>query len=207
MTPFSDVVCAISAVACSVAWVVPLDNSEWAQSSTAYAISTPTPSTQAPAPVAVSVSERMSEIMRFFSLSVTEAAKIFDVSRPTIYAWLKLEDDKQLEAQNRERIYATYGLCREGVSLGGSLYTRFTDDQQCIMDYLKQPELASSKIQDRLSMLLAKQQDPFIKNPLCPPSVSDQLRALGYGSQSVEEQEETLKDNLHRLRIGSFYDV
>jgi hypothetical protein len=64
-------------------------------------------------PVALSPAFVLESVRAVFGLNISESAEVFDITRQTVYQWMKLSDMEQVRShENRDRIKQLYGAAR-----------------------------------------------------------------------------------------------
>lgn len=160
--------------------------------------------TPVPAPT---VAFQVETILRAFSLTMTQAARVLGVSRPTVYAWRKITENGKIEGANQERLLQVYKLAREWEERGlGPLGDRnlvpFEDDHLCLLDYLTGDDLdgaAVAKVKERLDLLATHPDDPKAAGHR-KINWRESFRKQGFKESSQEEQDASFEDNLRRIR-------
>lgn len=112
--------------------------------------------------VPVGIVEQLATIMKVFCLTVTKAAEIMNVSRPSIYSWRSGES--RIDKNNQERLLQIYHLAKKWENrtlgqLGEEALTPFPADGQSIVDLLKSDPIDSSEVCRRLDLIESKRLD------------------------------------------------
>lgn len=146
-------------------------------------------------------------IIDAFSLTVSQAARVFDVSRPTVYSWRNKVGIGNVSEKNKERLLNVYELAKywkelDCGPLGDLNLIPFEDDHKCLIDYLTASSLdiqAVEKIKERLRLLA----NPDEKTGLVGPGTDhwrEAFRKQGFEESTPEEREANFEDNLRRIR-------
>lgn len=102
--------------------------------------------------------EMLSIVRDTFLLNVSDAARVFKVSRPTIYQWMNLTDIEQVRAlQDRNRIKDLYRLSRIWAGMGrltGRWANQVLRNGQSIIDLLSADKIDEQAIIDAHQQLL-----------------------------------------------------
>jgi len=106
----------------------------------------------------VDTSERVAALRRYFSLNITDLAKVLRVERPTIYAWL--QGNAAPHPGNLKRLEQIYQLSRDWRTLsaapaGKYIYAPF-EDGRSLLGYLSTEELNETAIRQAFSLLQAR---------------------------------------------------
>jgi DNA-binding transcriptional regulator YiaG len=130
---------------------------------------------QAPDPVATS--DRVLLIRRWLSLSVAEAARVFGVQRPTVYAWERGEVPAQ---KNATRVRALFELANHWRSLSeepvGALRRELVaSDGKSLVALLSERRLRADAIKAAMTNLLSLQRQELAARPLSGPELAQRF--------------------------------
>lgn len=153
-----------------------------------------------------SVSTQVSTIIEAFSLTISQAARVLGVTRPTVYAWKKSEDACNAERSDHQRLMKIYGLAdqwnRFGLGpLGERAHVPFISDHRSIIGLLSVDSLditTLAEVERRLQLLADKDRDVV----LVGEKAARWRAAIGSTPPSMEVQESNLENNLRALRDG-----
>lgn len=96
--------------------------------------------------------EQLAGIQRYFSLNISDLAKVLRVARPTVYSWLR---GVQPQGQHSARLNQLYRVARSWRSLSSSPVGEYLSaplgDNSSLMSYLSTETLDEAAIQETLS--------------------------------------------------------
>lgn len=154
-----------------------------------------------------SISFQVSTIIEAFSLTISQAARVLAITRPTVYAWRKSEDSCNAERTDHQRLMKIYDLATEWQSFGlGPMGDRnlmpFEDDRKSVIGYLSGDELTDEllkKISDRMKVIAKPKEHPGL---LATRGTNwrEAFRKMGIAGPTPEQQDAIQDDNLTRLR-------
>lgn len=147
-------------------------------------------------PISVAVNQLVSAL----SLTVSQAARIFGITRPTVYAWRRAEGHVKIEDTNQKRLVQIFGLFREWDRkslgpLGERAHVPFLSDHRSIVDLLSGDlldEATLAEVRNRLELLAAKDRE----NVLVGEKAARWREAIGSEPLSGEALDSNLESNL-----------
>jgi transcriptional regulator with XRE-family HTH domain len=171
----------------TVAWV--------AHDSLAYRVIAPA-QIQLNVPLFVDTSERMTGLRRYFSLTVTDLARVLRVERPTIYAWLK--GSSAPHSGNLRRLEKIYRLAQEwraksSIPMGTYVREPF-DDGRSVLDYLAEEHLQERMIRYAFTEIKSRLDQEQETKHARRRSVDESARVLGFPTVSAKEQKKNFDE-------------
>lgn len=147
-------------------------------------------------PISVAVNQLVSAL----SLTVSQAARIFGITRPTVYAWRRAEGHVKIEDTNQKRLVQIFGLFREWDRkslgpLGERAHVPFLSDHRSIVDLLSGDlldEATLAEVRNRLEFLAAKDREDL----LVGEKAARWREAIGSEPLSGEALDSNLESNL-----------
>lgn len=153
------------------------------------------------------ISEQIEAVMRAFSLTVTQAARVLNITRPTVYAWKKTEDPCNAEDPKHQRLMKVHDLVKQWLAhdlgpMGDRNLVPFEDDRKSIVGYLSSPDLDDqliAKIHERLDILANPKAYPGLL-AIKGTNWREAFRRQGIAGPTPEQQDAIQDDNLSRIR-------
>lgn len=103
----------------------------------------------------VDTSERLAALRRYFSLNITDLAKVLRVERPTIYSWL--QENAAPHSGNLRRIEKIYQLARDWRAMSAAPVGKYVhqplENSQSLLNYLSAEELNETAIQRAFALI------------------------------------------------------
>ena len=111
----------------------------------------------------LSPADAISYVRDVFGLNVSQAARVFQVERPTIYLWSNSKDMSTVRQQNRERIKQLFSIAKKWLSWGklpvGSNEALLFQGTETLLDLLSASPIEVNKMHeahDQLKQLVAQ---------------------------------------------------
>jgi transcriptional regulator with XRE-family HTH domain len=126
--------------------------------------------------------ERVAAIRRYFSLNITDLAKVLRIERPTVYAWL--QGKAEPHPGNLKRLEKVYRLARDWrtmsvVPAGKYIREPFENDRS-MLDYLSAEELDESAIQHAFRLIKSCLAQDAVKSTVRRRSVGEVAKLHGF---------------------------
>lgn len=116
-------------------------------------------STASPSPIMLNPAAVLHAVRSIFHLTISQTAEVFRVSRPTIYQWQTLEDDKNIRAQKDcNRMRNLYDLANKWKMLGpltGRWLTTPIQDNKSVFEMLCEDQPNEVALHNAHAQLLA----------------------------------------------------
>lgn len=140
--------------------------------------------------------ERMTGLRRYFSLTVTDLAKILRVERPTIYAWLK--GSSEPHSGNLRRLEKIYRLAQEwraksSIPMGTYVRDPF-DDGRSVLDHLAEENVQERAIRHAFTVIKSRLDQEQATKRGRRRSVDESARAYGFPTVSETEQKKNFDE-------------
>ena len=154
-----------------------------------------TPSSSLESVITLAVAEQLQEILTALSINKSQLAQILQVSRPTIYDWIK---GKEPNATNMERVHILLRiLATSSVSRENPLNARFvrgpTDfDVPSLIDALSEDDIDEAKVLHIVEKVKVLDSSATQRKA----DREDRLRALGFVEVNDEQKREQISRNV-----------
>lgn len=154
-----------------------------------------------------SISSQINAIIDTFSLTISQAARVLGVTRPTVYAWKKSEDSCSDVRTDHKRLMQVYDLAVEWMSynrgpMGDQGLMPFRDDQKSIIGSLSSKDLTpeiQAKIRERMRVIARPEKGPGLFATR-GTNWREAFERMGVAGPTPEQQDAIQDDNLSRLR-------
>jgi hypothetical protein len=135
---------------------------------------------------------QLSSIRRYFSLNVTELARVLRVERPTVYAWLSSKTEPH--QANMDRIGQVYQLARKWRQLSalpiGSFMHAPIEGSKSLLDALSQGQIDELAIEEALARIQAQ----VGRTRDARPSLAESASRRGFSPVSEDQQQRQIDD-------------
>lgn len=153
------------------------------------------------------ISTQVTTIIEAFSLTISQAARVLAVTRPTVYAWKKSEDACNSDRADHQRLMKVYDLATEWNNyqlgpMGDRNLMPFEDDRKSIVGHLSSDELTAEllkRISDRMKVLAEPKKHPGLVATR-GTNWREAFKKMGIAGPTPEQQVAIQDDNLARLR-------
>jgi hypothetical protein len=157
--------------------------------------------------MAPTIGQQVAAIRHAFSLTVTQAARVLAIERPTVYAWSKQSDPCDAGYSRHQRLMGIHELAQMWMAYGqGPMGDRalapFSDTPRCMLDYLATGVLNEDTLREiryRLDLLARSSDDSLVAAHQALDS-REGFRKLGFQESTQEERDANFEDNLRRIR-------
>lgn len=148
------------------------------------------------------ISVQVSTVIRAFSLTPSQAAKVLAITRSEVYAWNALDEPCDPGRPDHRRLMRLHELAVQWEAYGkGPMRERnlmpFECDDKCIIGYLADNELDNEGVRNASERIEALANRP---ERSLGTNWREAFRKMGFAGPTPEQQDGIQEDNLSRIR-------